>query len=59
MKKSTIDQVLKSAEGRELVETLEDVLVSLEDKDGDTILEEMRDDLIATLKAKFGFQYKI
>jgi hypothetical protein len=38
---------------------LEDVLSSLDGKDGDTTLEEMRDAMVKSIAYRFGFTYSI
>lgn len=52
-----IIDVLNDTEGRELIDTLEDILSSLRGKEGDTMLEDARDGLIAEIQRRFGFTY--
>jgi hypothetical protein len=55
---SLID-VLNDSEGRAAIDGLEDVLSSLDGKDGDTTLEEMRDAMVKSIAYRFGFTYSI
>lgn len=56
---TTLIDVLNDTEGRELIDTLEDILSSLRDKDSDPVLEDARDGLIAEIQRRFGFTYAL